>query len=79
MTQNITEHRNSKIDACTTGRPRYKISQVVRNRIEEAIGWIKSVGGMAQRLLRGVRVDLMFHLKAAAYNLIRLPRLLVAG
>jgi hypothetical protein len=35
---------------------------------------------MAQTKLRGVkRVEWMFVLKAAAYNLVRLPRLLATG
>lgn len=80
VTQNITEHRGSNIDARTTGRPGYKVSQIIRKRIEEANGWIKSVGGMAQTKHRGVaRVGWMFQLKATAYNLIRLPKLLAAG
>jgi hypothetical protein len=33
----------------------YPLSQVVRKRIEEANGWIKAVGGMAQTKLRGVK------------------------
>jgi len=80
VAQNITEHRGSNIDARTTGRPGYKVSQVIRKRIEEANGWIKQIGGMAQTKLRGVkRVEWMFVFKAAAYNLIRLPRLLATG
>jgi hypothetical protein len=56
------------------------VSQVIRKRIEEAHGWIKSVAGMAQTKHRGLaRVGWMFRLKAAAYNLIRLPKLLVTG
>ena len=53
---------------------------MIRKRIEEANGWIKEVGGMAQTKLRGVKsVEWMFVFKAAAYNLIRLPRLLVTA
>lgn len=80
VTQNITAHRGSNLDARTTGRPGYKVSQIIRKRIEEANGWIKSIGGMAQVRHRGVaRVGWMFQLKAAAYNLIRLPKLLALG
>ena len=58
----------------------YRISQVIRKRIEEANGWIKTVAGMAQTKLRGLaRVGWMFEFKAAAYNLIRLPGLLATG
>ena len=73
-------HRGSNIDGRTTRHAGYRVSQVIRKRIEEANGWIKEVGGMAQTKLRGVkRVEWMFVFKAAAYNLIRLPRLLATG
>ena len=80
VAQNITAHRGSNIDGRTTRHAGYRVSQVVRKRIEEANGWIKQVGGMAQTKLRGVkRVQWMFVFRAAAYNLIRLPRLLATG
>ena len=80
VAQNITSHRGSNIDGRTTRHDGYRISQVIRKRIEEANGWIKEVGGMAQTKFRGLaRVGWMFTLKAAAYNLIRLPRLLAKG
>jgi Transposase DDE domain len=80
VAQNINAHRGSNIDRRTTRHAGYRLSQVVRKRIEEANGWIKEVGGMAQTKLGGVaRVEWMFVFKAAAYNLIRLPRLLATG
>jgi hypothetical protein len=80
VAQNINAHRGSNIDGRTTRHAGYRLSQVIRKRIEEANGWIKEVGGMAQTKLRGVeRVEWMFVFKAAAYNLIRLPRLLATG
>jgi transposase len=79
-TQNITTHRGSNIDGRTTWHAGYRISQIVRKRIEEANGWIKEVGGMAQTKLRGAeQVEWSFVFKAAAYNLIRLPWLLATG
>ena len=80
VAQNITAHRGSNIDGRTTRHDGYRVSQVIRKWIEEANGWIKEVGGMAQTKLRGLkRVGWMFTLKAAAYNLIRLSRLLATG
>jgi transposase len=80
VARNINAQRGSNIDARTTRHAGYEISQVIRKRIEEANGWIKEIGGMAQTKFRGVaRVNWMFTLKAAAYNLIRLPRLLATG
>jgi len=80
VAQNISARRGSNIDGRTTRHAGYRISHVIRKRIEEANGWIKQVGGMAQTKLRGVkRVEWAFVFKAAAYNLIRLPRLLATG
>jgi hypothetical protein len=57
-----------------------RLSQVARKRIEEAGRWTKEVGFVAQTKLNGVnRVEWMFVVKAAAYNLVRLPRLLATG
>jgi len=70
--------RRTAIDARTTRYEGYGISQRCRKRIEEVFGWIKSSAGLAKVKLRGrVRVDGAFVLALAAYNLIRLPRLLV--
>ena len=61
MAQNITAHRGSTIDGRTTRHDGYRLSQTIRKQIEEANGWIKEVGGLAQTKLRGVkRVDWMF-------------------
>lgn len=65
--------------ARTTRHPGYAISQRSRKRIEEVFGWLKSSAGLAKVKLRGrARVDAVFTLALAAYNLIRLPRLLGA-
>ena len=80
VAQNINAHRGSNIDAHTTRHAGYAVSQVVRKRIEEANGWIKCVAGMEQTRHRGLgRVGWMFQFKAAAYNLIRLPKLMPTG
>jgi transposase len=80
VAQNINGHRSSNIDARTTRQPGYQASQVIRKRIEEANGWIKCVAGMQQTKHRGLaRVGWMFQFKAAAYNLVRLPKLMPTG
>jgi transposase len=74
-----TSNRRSAIDRRTTRHPGYAISQRIRKRIEEPFGWIKAAGGFRQAKHRGRdRVGWMFTLRAAAYNLIRLPKLLAA-
>lgn len=74
------KRRRSAIDARTTRHPGYEVSQRVRKRIEEAFGWVKTVGGLAKTKLRGTkRVAFKFTFTMAAYNLIRMPRLLEAA
>lgn len=73
------KRRKTAIDGRTTRHAGYDISQRCRKRIEEVFGWIKSSAGLAKVKLRGRdRVDAAFTLALAAYNLIRLPKLLEA-
>ena len=74
-----TSGRRSAIDRRTTRHPGYAASQRLRKRIEEAFGGIKGVGGSRQTKLRGLaKVDWAFTFAAAAYNLVRLPKLIGA-
>jgi transposase len=71
--------RYSAIDGRTTRHQGYALSIKHRKRIEEAFGWAKTVGGMAQTVYRGVeRVRSRFILTMTANNLARLPKLLAA-
>jgi transposase len=73
------KRRKTAVDGRTTRHAGYDISQRCRKRIEEVFGWIKSSAGLAKVKLRGrERVDAAFTLALAAYNLIRLPKLLGA-
>ncbi|MDT7530054.1 IS5 family transposase [Sphingopyxis sp. SE2] len=74
-----TNGRRSAIDRRTTRHAGYAASQRIRKRIEEAFGWIKTVAGLRKTKLRGLaKVDWAFTFAAAAYNLVRLPKLLEA-
>ena len=76
VAQNISG-RSSAIDGRTTRHRGYAVSQRIRKRIEEAFGWIKGVAGQEQTRFRGRdRVGWAFTFAAAAYNLVRLPKLL---
>jgi hypothetical protein len=78
VAQNTT-NRRSAIDGRTTRHPGYVVSQRIRKRIEEAFGWIKEIALQRRARHRGKdRVGWQFTLAAAAYNLIRLPKLLAA-
>jgi len=55
----------------------YAISQRLRKRIEEGFGWTKTVGGLMQMKVRGLaKVRAAFVFAMAAYNIVRLPKLL---
>ncbi|MFM9860278.1 IS5 family transposase [Pseudoxanthobacter sp. M-2] len=79
VAQNLTRRLGSSaIDGRTTRHPGYAASQRIRKRIEEGFGWMKAVAGLDRPKLRGVdRVGWAFTF-AAAYNLVRLPKLLAA-
>jgi hypothetical protein len=69
--------RATAIDGRTTRHAGYAVSQRCRKRIEEVFGWLKGSAGLAKVKLRGRRrVDAAFTLALAAYDLIRLPKLL---
>jgi hypothetical protein len=72
--------RKTAIDGRTLRHAGYAVSQRCRKRIEEVFGWIKGAAGLRKVKLRGrVRVDAVFTIALAAYNLIRLPKLLGAA
>ena len=72
--------RGSAVDGRTTRHAGYRTSQRIRKRIEEAFGWIKTIGGMRKsRFVGRAKTDWAFTFAAAAYNLVRLPRLMEAA
>jgi len=76
VTQN-TRGRRSAIDGRTTRHPGYAVSLRIRKRIEEVFGWVKTSAGLSKTRHRGLdRVGWTFTLTVAAYNLVRLPKLL---
>ena len=75
-----TKGRRSAIDGRTTRHPGYPDSLRVRKRIEEVFGWMKTVGGLRKTRHRGTAlVGWTFTLTAAAYNVVRIAKLLPAA
>jgi transposase/IS5 family transposase len=78
----ITPHvaskvRGSNLDERTTRHAGYAISQRCRKKVEEIFGWMKTVGGFRRTRYRGrERTELCAYFVAAAYNLVRMSRLL---
>jgi hypothetical protein len=80
VTPHVAQNQNgrrSAIDGRTIRHPGYEVSQRIRKRIEEAFGWAKTVAGLRKMRHRGLpKVGWQFTLAMAAYNLVRLPKLL---
>lgn len=71
--------RKTAVPAAVSESEGYKTSLRVRKRIEEVFGWAKITGGLAQLKLRGLeKVEAVFVFGMAAYNIVRLPKLLAA-
>lgn len=72
VAQNSWRPGGSAIDGRTVRHAGYVISQRKRKLIEQAFGWMKTVGLLRKLRHRGGRlVDWMFTFAAAAYNLVR--------
>lgn len=69
--------KGSAIDGRTTRHEGYEISQRRRKMVEEPFGWAKTIGGIRRPMRRGVaHMKFSFTFVMAAYNLIRMPKLL---
>ena len=67
---NDTRRGGSAIDGRTTRHWGYRLSQLVRKRVEEHFGWAKTIGRIRQTVFRGLgRVDQQFKLTVTASNL----------
>lgn len=79
VAKNEHARRSSAIDGRTTRHPGYRASQIVRRRIEQVFGWMKTCGGLKRTRWRGVaKTQLAAYLVGATYNLLRIARLLRA-
>jgi transposase len=82
VTPHVAQHttgRRSAVDARTTRHPGYAISQQKRKLVEQGFGWMKTIGGLRQLRHRGgPLVEWIFTFTAAAYNIVRLRRLVDA-
>ena len=79
VAQNLTRPGGSALDARTTRHQGYAVSQWIRKRIEESFGWMKTIGGLRKTRYRGChRVQMHAYFVGAAYNLLRIARLVPA-
>ena len=79
VSQNKNRAGGSALDARTTRHAGYKISQRKRKRIEECFGWLKTIALLRKLRHRGIfKVGWIFTFAAAAYNLVRMRKLLAS-
>jgi hypothetical protein len=77
VAQNTHRAGGSAINGRTTRHAGYALSQRKRKRIEECFGWLKSVALLRKLRHRGIfKVGWIFTFAAAAYNLVRMRKLL---
>jgi transposase len=77
VAQNTARPGGSAIDARTTRHAGYDLSQKKRKRIEECFGWLKDIALLRKLKHRGLfKVGWIFTFAAAAYNLVRMRKLI---
>jgi transposase len=77
VAQNTGRPGGSAIDARTTRHGNYAVSQKKRKRIEECFGWLKDIALLRKLKHRGLfKVGWIFTFAAAAYNLVRMRKLI---
>ena len=80
VAQNVSARRSSAIDGRTTRHPGYAVSQVIRKRVEEIFGWLKTVANFRKTRFKGLeRTQLASYMVGAAYNLMRMAKLLATA
>ena len=76
VARNQHRTRRSAIDGRTTRHPGYAISLIIRRRIEQVFGWLKTSAGLRKARFKGrERIELSAQFAAATYNLLRIARL----
>jgi len=77
VARNTGRRGGSAIDGRTVRHPGYAVSQRRRKRIEECFGWLKDIALLRKLKHRGLfRVGWIFTFAAAAYNLVRMRKLI---
>jgi len=80
VARNTERKGGSALDERTARHGGYGVSQRLRKRVEEIFGWLKTIGGLRKtRYVGPEKTQLFAYLTGAAYNLLRISRLEVAG
>ena len=77
----VKDQRGSKlVDGRTTRHKGYRVSLIIRKRIEEIFGWMKELGRLRRVKFRGVaKVRWIYLFVLGIYNLVRMSNLEAAA
>ena len=77
VTPHVARRQHGAIDQRTSRQPGYAISLSKRWLVKKPFAWLKQIGPLKKVKLRGLaKVDWLFVFSCAAFNLIRIPKLL---
>jgi transposase len=77
ITPHVAAKKYTAMDARTLRSKGYAISQRCRKKVEEIFGWMKTVGGLRKTRYIGIaRTGLCAYIVGAAYNLVRMSKLM---
>lgn len=77
VTPHVAAKKYTAMDARTLRSKGYAISQRCRKKVEEIFGWMKTVGGFRKTRYKGIaRTGLCAYIVGAAYNLVRMSKLM---
>ena len=80
----VRPHQRARVEARERMRARletegYRLSQRCRKKVEESFGWLKTIAGLARsRWVGRWKLRQQMELSAAAFNLVRLRKLIPA-
>jgi len=79
ITPHVAAKKHTAMDGRTLKSKSYQISQRCRKKVEEIFGWMKTVGGFRKTRYKGIaRTGLCAYIVGAAYNLVRMSKLMAA-
>lgn len=79
VARNEYARRRSAVPSEVSDTEEYRLSLIIRRRIEQIFGWMKEVGGFRRTRFRGTaKVRAHGQIVAVAYNLLRIAKLLPA-
>ena len=72
----IKDRKTPGLDGRTTRSKGYRVSRRKQKRVEEIVGWLKTIGGLRKtRFIGQAKTQMAAFVSGAAYNLLRIAKL----